>query len=468
MGVMMNEEEIWQKIRAVAADYANRGEPLFRDNYYSLWVSTAGNEVITIQKNRGDATSISPIEDDGGRITTFTTKIDDFMEFMSSYELLEINEYEYKERAYHALTRGLLESLEVTMQPRSTEREALKDHVISMLSDSPIRMADIRESILSKLSPSIGDLEKTGHGRKRWETRLQNAIGDLKQEGKIGHLSRNRYVSPISCPDPLNPEDLWLDIVENSETIHEDEIVCSWENYNHGTGNYFIESVTSNKIIFKRDPLCENKKINQIQFDKKRVFGMANSLNAVGGIGTRVTIGGNREEYSELLVSLSSMIEFDEKQNIVITDTVVDSIVSFDCNKLNSEKDLRKRALKPGIQRQGSSKFRKEVLKNYGSKCAISGTSVVDTIQAAHIRPYNGPETNHPANGIALRSDIHRLFDLGKIRIDPRDLRIHLHPEIEIEYREICCEKLDLENVTIHPNKEALELMWNFEKNIWF
>ena len=48
MGVMMNEEEIWQKIRAVAADYANRGEPLFRDNYYSLWVSTAGNEVITI------------------------------------------------------------------------------------------------------------------------------------------------------------------------------------------------------------------------------------------------------------------------------------------------------------------------------------------------------------------------------------------------------------------------------------
>ena len=69
----MNEEEIWQKIRAVAADYANRGEPLFRGNYYSLWVATAGNEIIAIRKDRADATSISPIENDGGRITTFTT-----------------------------------------------------------------------------------------------------------------------------------------------------------------------------------------------------------------------------------------------------------------------------------------------------------------------------------------------------------------------------------------------------------
>ena len=387
---------------------------------------------------------------------------------MDSYESLEVTQYEYKERAYHALTRELLESLEVTMQPKSTEREALQDHIISMLSDLPIKMADIRESISKRLPLSESDKEKTGHGRERWETNLQNAIMDLKFEGKIGHLKRDQYVSPINCKDPLHPEDLWFEIREKSETIHDDEIVCSWENYKHGTGNYFIESVTPNKIIFKRDPLCENKKINQIQFDKKRVFGMANSLNAVGGIGTRVTIGGNREEYSELLVSLSSMIEFDEKQNIVITDTVVDSSIDFDFNNINSDVDLRKRALKPGIQRQGSSKFRKEVLKNYGSKCAISGTSVVDTIQAAHIRPYNGPETNHPANGIALRSDIHRLFDLGKIRIDPRDLRIHLHPEIEMEYKEICSEKLDLENVTIHPNKEALELMWNFEKNLWF
>jgi len=457
------KEKIWSEIQALAADYKDRDQPLFNHQDYSLWVNTAGYEVISIIKAKPNITSKPAIENDGYRTTTFSAKIDDFLGFIESYEPLEESDYQYKEWAYKKLTIGFLEINESLI-----DKEDLIIHIKSILSDSPISIADIRESISKRFFLSLSDKEKTGHGRKRWETNLQNTIMNLKMEGKIGHLKRNQYVSPINCKDPLHPEDLWFEIREKSKTIHDDEIVCSWENYKHGTGNYFIESVTSNKIIFKRDPLCENKEINQIQFDKKRVFGMANSLNAVGGIGTRVTIGGNREEYSELLVSLSSMIEFDEKQNIVITDTVVDSIVSFDCNKLNSEKDLRKRALKPGVQREGATKFRKQVLENYGGRCAISGTSVVDAIQAAHIRPYNGPNTNHPANGMALRSDIHRLFDLGKIRIDPEDLQIHLHPDIESDYREFCSKKLDLERVPIPPNKESLELMWNFEKNRWF
>ena len=466
----MSEEEIWEQIRAVATDYNNRRKPLFRGNYYTLWVKTAGNEVIAITKAGPDAESISPIEDDGGRITTFSTTIDDFMEFMGSYNPLEVGEYEYKEEAYHALTSELLwkMSWEVTTQHKSAGREALENHVRSILSDSPIRVADIRDSISAKLSPSIFDVEKTGHGRKRWETRLQNVITDLKWEGKIGHLKRDQYISPIVCPNPLDPEKFWSDVRERAMAKYDDEEICSFKDHRHGTGMFFIQSVSLDKIQFRREALSGYEKIDHIQFDKKRVMGMANALNAVGGVGTRVTIGGAREVYSELLVSLSSMIEFDQNEMIVIADTVVDSSIDFDCNNINSDVDLRKRALKPGVQREGASKFRKEVLENYGSKCAISGISVVDTIQAAHIRPYNGPETNHPANGIALRSDIHRLFDLGKIRINPGDLRIHLHPEIELEYREICSEKLELKSVSIPPNTEALELMWSFEKNRWF
>ena len=62
----------------------------------------------------------------------------------------------------------------------------------------------------------------------------------------------------------------------------------------------------------------------------------------------------------------------------------------------------------------GAHLFRKNILQNYNHKCAISGTSITDAIQAAHIIPYNGPSTNRLSNGLALRSDIHRLFDLGK------------------------------------------------------
>jgi len=459
----MNEEEIWRKIKTIAEDYKIRGEPLFRDNYYTLWIRTAGTEAVAITKAASNAETLPPVENDGGRITTFHARPEDFFGFIESYETLEEVDYEYKEWAYKELTNEVLKIDET----RATKEE-LMSHVESILSDSPLSMADLRESVFDSLLPSISDLEKTGHGRKRWATNLQNAVFDLKGEGKIGHLKHNQYISPINCQNPLNPENLWFEIRERAEALYDDEIVCTWENYKHGTGKYFVESVSSEKILFKRDPFCGNQSINQIQFDKKRVLGMTNALNAVGGVGTRVTIGGNRQEYSELLISLSSMIEIDEKQNIMITDTVVDPIVDFDCNKKNSEKALKKRALKPGVQREGATKFRKQVLANYGNKCAISGISVVDTIQAAHIRPYNGPETNHPANGIALRSDIHRLFDLGKIRINPEDLCVYLHPDVESEYRKICSGKLDLEGVPIHPNTEALELMWIFQKNRWF
>jgi hypothetical protein len=46
------------------------------------------------------------------------------------------------------------------------------------------------------------------------------------------------------------------------------------------------------------------------------------------------------------------------------------------------------------------------------------------THEAAHISPYLGDETNHPQNGLLLRSDIHSLFDLGLIAIDPTTMKV--------------------------------------------
>jgi hypothetical protein len=463
--MMEHDEEIWPTIRGEAADYKNRRTPLFRGDYYSLWVRTAGTETIAITKAGPAQNSLPSVENDGGRITTFHAEIGQFMEFINSYHSLLENDYEYKDLAYRVLTKKIIQS-----HDDSISKEMLKIQILSLISESPMEVSDFREAIgqNSEIVVSSIDNEKTGHGRYRWETNLQNAIADLKQEGKIGHIGHNQYISPVFCHNPLDAEDFWLDVRENSMAKYEDEIICSWDNHKYGTGNYFLQSVSPDKITFRREPASGNTKIDEIRFDKKRLFGMANSLNAVGGKGTRVTIGGARKLYSELLLSLSSLIDIKEDKWIIITDTVEDSLSNFNLNDSNSEKDLRKRALKPGVQREGATKFRKEVLQNYGHKCAISGISAVDTIQAAHIRPYNGPETNHLANGIALRSDIHRLFDLGKIRINPDDLQIILHPDIESEYREICSDKLDLGLTLIPPNKGALELVWCFDKNKWF
>ncbi|MFG0592220.1 HNH endonuclease [Myroides odoratimimus] len=58
------------------------------------------------------------------------------------------------------------------------------------------------------------------------------------------------------------------------------------------------------------------------------------------------------------------------------------------------------------------SKFRRELLLAYNNTCAVTGSKVIQLLEAAHIQPYNGGHTSVIKNGILLRSDIHDLFDL--------------------------------------------------------
>jgi hypothetical protein len=84
-----------------------------------------------------------------------------------------------------------------------------------------------------------------------------------------------------------------------------------------------------------------------------------------------------------------------------------------------NEEDARERTEALIVRRQGQPEFRKKLLEAYNNRCAISGCDCPDALEAAHIQPYKGTHTNHIKNGILLRSDIHTLFDLGKICICP-------------------------------------------------
>lgn len=95
-----------------------------------------------------------------------------------------------------------------------------------------------------------------------------------------------------------------------------------------------------------------------------------------------------------------------------------------------NEEDGRKKILQAVAVRQGQSKFRSQLLEAYKGRCAITGTKVPSVLQAAHILPYNGPDTNHVANGILLRADIHNLFDLGLLHISPDNYRVSVAEEL--------------------------------------
>ncbi|HHA2764476.1 TPA: HNH endonuclease [Stenotrophomonas maltophilia] len=95
-----------------------------------------------------------------------------------------------------------------------------------------------------------------------------------------------------------------------------------------------------------------------------------------------------------------------------------------------SEVDDRQRVLAAIVQRRGQATFRKALLDAYGGRCTMTGCDVADALEAAHIRPYSGRSSSVVSNGLLLRADIHTLFDLYLITVDPSSFRIYLAPAL--------------------------------------
>lgn len=53
----------------------------------------------------------------------------------------------------------------------------------------------------------------------------------------------------------------------------------------------------------------------------------------------------------------------------------------------------------------------------YQRRCAVTGERTLPILDAAHIRPYGQGGEHDITNGLLLRTDIHRLFDLGYVTV---------------------------------------------------
>lgn len=85
---------------------------------------------------------------------------------------------------------------------------------------------------------------------------------------------------------------------------------------------------------------------------------------------------------------------------------------------------------------------------------------MVDLLDAAHIARFSGPKSNVTANGLLLRTDIHKLFDLHLICIDPETLQLRvIDALLESEYAQLAGVALRLpQDPADHPSPAALEL----------
>jgi putative restriction endonuclease len=70
-------------------------------------------------------------------------------------------------------------------------------------------------------------------------------------------------------------------------------------------------------------------------------------------------------------------------------------------------------------RRTGQGTFRMLVADAYDRRCAVTGERTYPVLEAAHIRGLRHDGIHRIDNGLLVRSDIHKLFDLGYVTVTP-------------------------------------------------
>lgn len=183
-------------------------------------------------------------------------------------------------------------------------------------------------------------------------------------------------------------------------------------------------------------------------YDAKAVFGVAHGY-ATGEFLNTKSFDGNMQNVVPYLREMGFIVTKPEGRirfgtQIPVGDQSRDPFVSVD-----APDDPVERYLRPISMRRGQSQFRANLMHLYESRCAITGDGVVEVLEAAHIEPHSENGRNSSSNGLLLRSDIHTLFDLNLIRIEPHTLAV------EIDDRLRPTEYAYLHKKLIRPRKDG-------------
>jgi len=118
--------------------------------------------------------------------------------------------------------------------------------------------------------------------------------------------------------------------------------------------------------------------------------------------------------------------------------------------------------------RLGQSSFRVLVTDAYQRRCAITGENTLAALEAAHIVPYSGEGGHDVRNGLLLRADFHRLFDVGLVSVTS-DLKVRVSPKIrETWFNGKAYYRLDNQPLSVVPVQPLMRpdpdrLDWHFK-----
>jgi putative restriction endonuclease len=83
--------------------------------------------------------------------------------------------------------------------------------------------------------------------------------------------------------------------------------------------------------------------------------------------------------------------------------------------------------------RLGQGAFRVSVTEAYERACAVTGEHSLPALEAAHIRPFAQDGPHVVSNGLLLRADLHRLFELGYLTVNT-DHCLEVSERLRLDY----------------------------------
>lgn len=146
--------------------------------------------------------------------------------------------------------------------------------------------------------------------------------------------------------------------------------------------------------------------------------------------------------------------------SVSLTDEEANRADPDDGAEYSPQEDDRRQIVERQIrERRGQQHFRDALRERHGDRCLVTGCTVLAVLEAAHVKPYQGSNDNHPQNGMLLRADIHTLFDLDLLGIEPDQLRVELHPSLAKTYGYLAGARLTC-SPDCRPSQEALKLRY--------
>ncbi len=122
----------------------------------------------------------------------------------------------------------------------------------------------------------------------------------------------------------------------------------------------------------------------------------------------------------------------------------------------------RKLSIDQVVRVERNPRFKFQVLQRHARRCVVTGLSVVDMLDAAHVVPVADGGSDDPRNGLLLSASHHRAYDKHLWSINPTTLEIETSPKGP-SLKRMKFERTDVshlqENGTL-PHVEALEIRY--------